>query len=105
MRRNICFSKSANDENKKFKYEIRFIDSFKFMSSSLDKLVNNLEPDKFKNLKEQFSDIQLLVRKGAFPYDWFDSQEKLSERKLPPKELFYSKLNDCDITDKDQWCV
>jgi len=57
MRRNICFSKSVNDENKKFKYKIRFIDCFKFMSSSLDKLVNNLEPDQFKNLKEQFNDI------------------------------------------------
>jgi len=41
------------------------------------------------------------VRKGVFPYDWFHSLEKLSERNLPPKESFYSKLNDCDITDKD----
>ena len=54
----ISFSKSVTDENKKFKYKILFIDSLKFMSSSLDKLVNNLEPDHFKNLKEQFSDIE-----------------------------------------------
>jgi len=97
----ISFSKSVNDENKKLNYKIRFIDSFKFMSSSLDKLVNNLEPDQFKNLKEQLNDIELLVRKGVCPYDWFDSLEKLSERNLPQKESFYSKLNDCDITDKD----
>jgi len=71
------------------------------MSSSLDKLVNNLEPDQFKNLKEQCNDIELLVRKGVFPYDWFDSLEKPSERNLPPQESFYSKSNDCDITDKD----
>jgi len=71
------------------------------MSTSLDKLVMNLEPDQFKNLKEQFNNIELLVRKGVFPYDWFDSPEKLSERNLPTKEAFYSKLNDCDITDKD----
>jgi len=68
------------------------------MASSLDKLVNNLEPDKFKNLKEQFNDIELLVRKGVFPYDRFDCLEKLSEKNLPPKEAFYSKLNDCEIT-------
>ena len=104
----ISFSKSVNDENKKFKYKIRFIDSFKFMSSNLDKLVNNLEPDQFKTLKEQSQSglvpkgsLSILVRKGVFPYDWFDSLEKLSERNLPPKESFYSKLNDCDITDKD----
>ena len=54
----ISFSKSFNDKNKKFKYKNRFIDSFKFMSSSLDKLVNNLKPDKFKNLKQQFNDIE-----------------------------------------------
>ena len=63
MRSNICFSKSVNDENKKFKCKIRFIDSFKFVSSSLDKLVNNLEPDRFKNLKEQFNDIEIVVAK------------------------------------------
>jgi len=28
------------------------------MSRSLDKLVNNLEPDRFGNLKEQFNDIE-----------------------------------------------
>ena len=33
---------------------------------SLDKLVNNLEPDQFKNLEEQFNDIELLVRKRVF---------------------------------------
>jgi len=47
------------------------------------------------------NDIELLVQKGVFRYDWFDSLEKLSERNLPPKESLYSKLNDCDITDKD----
>jgi len=97
----ISFSKRVNDENKKFKYKIRFIDSLKFMPSSLDKPVNNLEPDQFKNLKEQFNDTELLVRKGVFPYGRFDSLERLSEKNLPPKESFYSKLNDCDITDKD----
>ena len=41
------------------------------------------------------------MRKGVFPYDWFDSLEKLSERNLPPKGPFHSKLNDCDIRDND----
>ena len=35
----INFSKSIYDDEKKFIYKIRFIDSFKFMSTSLDKLI------------------------------------------------------------------
>jgi len=43
----------------------------------------------------------MLLRKGVFPYDWFNSLEKLDETQLPPKEAFYSKLNNSDITDND----
>jgi len=64
--KHISFSKRVNDENKKFKYKIRFIDSSKFMSSSLDKLVNNLKPDQFKNLKEQFNDIDCWCERESF---------------------------------------
>jgi len=72
----ISFSKFVHDENKKLKQKIRFIDSLKFVPSSLDKLVKTLEPDQFKNLKEQYNDIEFLVRNGVFLYDWFDSLEK-----------------------------
>jgi len=43
----------------------------------------------------------MLLRKGVFPYDWFNSLEKLDETQLPPKEAFYSKLNNSNITDDD----
>jgi len=43
----------------------------------------------------------MLLRKGVFPYDWFNSLEKLDETQLPPKEAFYSKLNNFNITDDD----
>ena len=46
-------------------------------------------------------DCKLLLQKGVFPCDWFDSFEKLSEKQLPPQEAFHSKLNGCDITDED----
>ena len=36
-----------------------------------------------------------------FPYDWFDSIEKLEETKLPHIQEFYSKLNDGNITEED----
>ena len=83
-------------------FEIRFIDSFKFLQTSLANLVGNLQPDDFHNTKEIFREnVELLTRKGVFPYDYVSSMEKLSETQLPPKEEFYSKLNDEDITDDD----
>ncbi|CAH3027681.1 unnamed protein product [Porites evermanni] len=39
--------------------------------------------------------------KVVYPYDYVSSLEKLSETQLPPKEEFYSKLNDEDISDDD----
>ena len=53
-------------------------------------------------MKEHFRErIDLMLRKGVFPYDWFDSFDKLSSTGLPTKEMFYSKLNDTDISDED----
>ena len=95
----ISFSKSIQDEEGKLKYKLRFLDSFKFMASSLDKLVNNLKPEQFESLKKHF-DVNLL-RKGVFPYDLIKSLEKLDETQLTPKKAFYSKLNNFNITDDD----
>ena len=83
-------------------FEIRFINSFKFLQTSLANLVCNLQPDDFHNTKEIFREnVELLTRKGVYPYDYVSSNEKLSETQLPPKGEFYSKLNDEDITDDD----
>ena len=85
------------------KYKIRFIDSFKFMATSLDKLVNNLPKDAFNNVKRYYSGekFNLLTRKGVYPYEYMDTPEKLKETKLPPREAFYSKLNNENISDED----
>ena len=83
-------------------FEIRFLDSFKFLQTSLRNLVSNLSPDDFCNTKHAFKrNTELLTRKGVYPYDYVSSLEKLSETQLPPKEEFYSKLNDEDISDDD----
>ena len=83
-------------------FEIRFLDSFKFLQTSLANLVSNLQPDDFHNTKQVFKkNVNLLTRKGVYPYDYVSSLEKLTETQLPPKEEFYSKLNDEDITDDD----
>ncbi|CAH3181174.1 unnamed protein product, partial [Porites evermanni] len=83
-------------------FEIRFLDSFKFLQTSLANLVSNLSADDFHNTKHVFKkNVELLTRKGVYPYDYVSSLDKLSETQLPPKEEFYSKLNDEDITDDD----
>ena len=83
-------------------FEIRFLDSYKFLQSSLGNLVSNLSLDDFNNTKSEFKkNILLLTRKGVYPYDYVSSLDKLLETSLPPKEEFYSKLNDEDITDED----
>ena len=83
-------------------FEIRFLDSFKFLQTSLANLVSNLSPDDFHNTKHAFkTNTGLLTRKGVYPYDYVSSLNKLSETQLPPKKEFYSKLNDEDISDED----
>ena len=83
-------------------FEIRFIDSFKFLQTSLANLVSNLQPSDFHITKHVFkSNTSLLTRKGVYPYDYVSSLDKLSETQLPPKEEFYSQLNDEHISDED----
>ena len=90
-------------EQKPIYHTIRFIDSFKFMATSLEKLVNNLPKDDCINLGSYYSGdkFNLLVRKGVYPYEYMDSLEKLKETALPPKEAFYSRLNNGGISDED----
>ena len=85
------------------KRELRFIDSYRFMGSSLDSLSKNLTKDQFKNIKSYYygKQLDLLLRKGVYPYDWVDSIDKFSETQLPPQESFYSKLCDEGISDQD----
>ena len=90
-----------NGKEKKVRRKIRFLDSLKFMASSLEKLVNNL--DHFPNLQRRFvgDQLELVKRKGVYPYDYMGSFERLSETSLPPIECWYSRLNDSNISEKD----
>ena len=84
-------------------WKIRFIDSFKFMSTSLDKLVGNLPEEAFTNLEKYYTGdkLTLVKRKGVYPYEYMDSLERFEETKLPPKEAFYSNLKNEGISDED----
>ena len=43
----------------------------------------------------------LLTENGVYPYDFLNDIKKNKENKLPPKEAFYSKLTDSEITAED----
>ena len=81
---------------------LTFIDSFQFMSSSLDKLVSNLPKESLKYTSHQYKGkkLDLMARKGVYPYDYMDSFDKFNTG-LPSKEDFYSTLNDELITDDE----
>ena len=131
---------------------LTFIDSFQFMSSSLENLVKNMtkcgkcdtcNPGKcikrsinsegriiqhktsfpcgecincknsvkacitpnYDNLiytskKFKGKKLDLMARKGVYPYDYMDSFDKFNE-KLPTKEDFYSNMNNEHISDED----
>ena len=86
--------------------QLEFLDSLQFMSSSLEKLVENLAKngtDKFKIATEHThtDKVPLLIRKGVYPYDYMDSFDKFNETQLPDKEHFHSKLRDEHTADED----
>ena len=92
--------KEGNEKTKEI--ELRFIDSVKFMSSSLDSLVNNLargghEFWGFENYNHK--QFELLIRKGIYPYEYMDSWDKFKETSLPSIEKFYSNLNTSGVSD------
>ena len=82
---------------------LTFINSFQFMSSSLDKLVSNLPKDDLIYTSKAFKGkrLDLMSQKGVYPYDYMDSFEKFNEKELPTKDQFYSILNNQHITDDE----
>ena len=96
------YTDKKGDIKDKF-FKIRFLDSFKFMGSSLETLVNNLPKDAFKNLERYYTGekAELIKRKGFYPYEYMNTEERFKETKLPPKKTFYSRLSGKGITKGD----
>ena len=63
---------------------LTFIDSFQFMSSSLDKLVSNLPQDDLIHTSKVFKGkrLNLMSQKCVYPYDFMDSFEKFNQTEL-----------------------
>ena len=95
----------ANNAEKYISFNIgqlKFLDSFQFMALSLEKLVDATDKSDFKLTREVFGNkTDTILRKGVYPYEYIDSQERFDETQLPPIEKFYSSLTDESITQKD----
>lgn len=98
--RYISFTKQIEGTN----VSLRFLDSFRFMASSLEKLASYLTDHQKVIVQKYFKNndhFKLVTRKGVFPYDYLDSWEKLNETCLPPRESFFNKLNNEGISQTD----
>lgn len=102
----ISFESSNQLKKQRKKYlGFRFIDSFRFMASSLDSLATLLPPEKKTILQTECvkrgydaNQIAMLQKKAILCYDYIDSWSKLEQTQLPAKEHFYSILTESDIT-------
>jgi hypothetical protein len=89
-------------------FRIRFIDSFRFLPSSLENLASTLKIQDFIELRKQIifdydtdQNFSLLARKGHYPYTYMDSAEKFQETALPDISQFYSEISDCSKTQEE----
>ena len=88
---------------------ITMLDSMSFLQGSLAELVNNLASasDSFpilraSNLFKTQAQLDLLLRKGVFPYEFADNIEKLKKTKnIPSKKSFFNTLTDSNIADDE----
>ncbi|XP_022170549.1 uncharacterized protein LOC111033908 [Myzus persicae] len=97
----ISFSKYVSS-----KFSIRFIDTFRFMATSLSSLAKNLITPGFENFRETAKvftrdDMPLVTRKGVYPYEYTYSWSRLDETSLPRKRDFYNTLTESGIKEEE----
>jgi len=84
---------------------LRFLDSFQFLSTSLEELVSLL----LKSGKDNFvltmahlgKDYDIIFAKGVYPYSYVDSREKFAETQLPSISEFHDKLKNEPLSAED----
>ena len=83
---------------------LRFIGSAQFLLISLDRLVAASKPEDFHiTAKYERDDLKrrMFLRKVVYPYQYMDSWGRFSDENLRPREAFYGKVSDKEISDKD----
>ena len=80
----VASYKKQSGQLVKLHESLRFLDSYQFVSQSLENLAKTLKASDFSILKQFFSNIPYhlfvkLTQKGFFPYSYLDSFEKFKE--------------------------
>ena len=82
-----------------------FLDSFAFLSTSLEKLVESVKTgggESFDKPKNEYpSDYKDLTRKGVFFYDYVSSYNVFYETSIPPRDKFFNQQTQRNINDDD----
>lgn len=93
-------------ENNNEVLTINFIDSYKFLSNSLSKIIDSMDnfPIYEDYFKRKFGDKHLsreMIRKAPMFYEFITDVAKLNTQAFPPKSAFFSSLQNSNISDKD----
>jgi len=83
---------------------IKFLDSFQFLSTSLENLVALLlksGKENFHHTIKHLGDTEFTFEKGVFCYSYMTDRSKFDETRLPPNDAFYNTLNDEPLSDED----
>ena len=83
---------------------LRFIDSFHFLSISLENLVSLLLKsgrEKFAHAIKHLGNHELIFAKGVYPYSNMTGPEKFGENQLPPIEAFHNTVDDHALSPED----
>jgi len=83
---------------------LRFLDSYQFLSTSLEDLVSLLlksGKQKFVETIKYLGDHDLVFAKGVYPYAYMTDRSKFDETRLPPIDCFYNDLKDEPLTQQD----
>ena len=81
--------------------QFRFVDSYAFLSSSLDRLVTNTPKEDLRVVRKPYyypwalrpirqlgeKKFDLVTRKGVYPYEYMDSMDRFDEKELPTQVI------------------
>ena len=98
-----------NEIGQNIYFEIQFIDSYQFLTASLDTLSSSLPHIDMKHVQffrqhlgDQVDD-DVIFSKGVFPYSYLDHWDKLREIGLPALPAFYDTLTDSLHTSEEEY--